>query len=278
MIKIDNARMLTLFAATDENRYFYDCHDITMAGKDGYKIKKIAYYVKNENDPLSDYACFKTYYDDSVTVSVRSQDESFVGKIADHLCTCPAKEIDLSSPYPEIYGFPCIADRFTFSSSEDGAPIYALCDADALAPFAPSDKVTVCLSTQHDQKNVTDNPTLLDALEEDLRTPDLFDACPCFSDTRFYLLKDGERIIGFLRAECGYRNYYDVGWVYVAPSYRGNGYGKLLTLFFAHDCLQNGLYPHYGYAISKESAAVARRCGFVCTHPSREFKRLERKS
>lgn len=277
MIKLDNARMLMLFAKTDENHYFYDCHDITMAGKDGYKIKEIAYFVKDESDPLADYACFKTYYDDSVVVYLYAKDETFVGEIAAFLLDYPATEIDLSTPYAQNYELSCIKDRFTFCASENGAPTYALCDAEALPPFVPLQNVTVSLSTDSDKAQALADPTWLDALEEDLRTPDLFDACPCFSDTRFYLLKEGDKIIGFLRAECGYRNFYDVGWVYVAPSYRGNGYGKLLTLYFAHDCLQNGLYPHYGYAISKESAAVARRCGFACTHPSRTFKKLERK-
>ena len=83
-------------------------------------------------------------------------------------------------------------------------------------------------------------------------------------------------MIGFLRGELGYKNYYDVGWVYVAPAYRGKGYGKLLTLYFSYDLLNNGLYPHYGYAINPESEAVARKCGYTCTRASQEFKRIER--
>ena len=62
----------------------------------------------------------------------------------------------------------------------------------------------------------------------------------------------------------------------MAPDYRGKGYGKLLTLYFSYDLLNNGLYPHYGYAINPESEAVARKCGYTCTRASQEFKRISK--
>ena len=43
------------------------------------------------------------------------------------------------------------------------------------------------------------------------------------------------------------------------------------------DLLKNGLYPHYGYAITPESESVAKACGFTRTRPSAEFKRIKRR-
>ena len=278
MIKIDNIRMQALFAQKDENVYFYDCHDIAMAGKDGYKIKDIVYYAQDAADPLASYACQKTYFDDSVVLYLHSRNHDFAAEIALYLYEHPAREIDICSPFWDVCALECMQSLFDVESSETGAPIYALCDQNALLPFSPASGATFALANERDKARVKLYPMLLDELEQELRTPNLFDACPCFDDTRFYLLEDGGRIIGFLRAECGYRNYYDVGWVYVAPAHRNKGYGKQLVLFFAHDCLANGLYPHYGYAVSSESAAVAEKCGFVCTHEPRMFKKLIRKA
>ncbi len=276
MKRIDNAEMLALFDK-DINRNFYHCHDITMAGRDGYKIKEICYFVQEGVPPLSSFLCVKTYYDDSLVVGVNSRDEGFWEEAAEYLQTLTAAEVDITSPYKDFFEFPGITEKFSFVSSEDGAAIYALTSPDALPPLMLSDGVTVALATEEDRQAVQADLSLLDALEEDLRTVDLFDACDCFFDTRFYLLKEGNKVIGFLRGECGYKNYYDVGWVYVAPAYQGRGYGKLLTLSFSHDLLKNGLYPHYGFAINPESEAVAKKCGFTCTRPSAEFKRIERK-
>ena len=278
MIKIDNARMQALFAQKDENVYFYDCHDIAMAGRDGYKIKDVVYYAQHASDPLASYACQKTYYDDSVVLYLYSRDRGFAEEIARHLYEHPAREIDICSPSWNVCELVCIQTRFEVNSSETGAPVYALCDKNALLPFSPHTDASFRPASERDRARVTLYPMLLDELEEELRTADLFDACPCFDGTRFYLLEDGGRIIGFLRAECGYRNYYDVGWVYVAPAHRNKGYGRQLVSFFAHDCLANGLYPHYGYAVSDESASVAKACGFVCTHEPRTFYKLTRKA
>ena len=277
MISIDNARMRSLFAQADENRYFYDCHDITMAGRDGYKIKDIVYYAQDDSDPLASYACQKTYFDGSVVLYLYSRDRAFAHDVAVHLHNHPAREIDLCSPTWDVREIESVAELFEIESTEQGSPVFALCNRDALAPFVPRESVTCTKAGVYDRLRVQADPTLLQALEEELRSVTLFDTCPCFDDTRFYIMECDGRIIGFLRAECGYRNYYDVGWVYVAPAYRNKGYGKHLTLFFAHDCLANGLYPHYGYAVSPESVAVAQACGFACSLPSRTFFKLKRK-
>lgn len=277
MHRIDNLQMLNLFVKADEIRYFYDCHDIIMAGKNGYKIKEITYFAEDALDPLSSYACFKTYYDDSVTVTCNSKNEPFVSALANFLLAHPAREIDIGTPFPEIYHFPCVKEKFVFPSTEHGSPIYALYSKDTLPPLQIPAEITVALITDRDRAKIQADLTLLSELEDDLRSPEIFDHYVCFHDTRFYLMKHNEKIIGFLRAECGYKNFYDIGWLYVAPKFRNNGYGKVLTLFFSYDCLANGKFPHYGYAVSDESISVARRCGYVNTHTSREWKKLEKR-
>jgi len=44
------------------------------------------------------------------------------------------------------------------------------------------------------------------------------------------------------------------------------GYATELVLWFSHDSFRSGAVPHYGYAISKESARVAEKCGYQCDH------------
>ena len=83
-------------------------------------------------------------------------------------------------------------------------------------------------------------------------------------DVKFYIMRVNGEIVGYLRAECGYMNIYDIGWLYIEPKYRGKGYATLLVLDFSKEMFKNGLIPHYGYAISEESARVAEKCGYQC--------------
>jgi GNAT superfamily N-acetyltransferase len=272
MKRIDNAEMLALFDK-DINRYFYHCYDLAMAARDGYKIKEMAYFAKEGASPLSSFLCVRTYEDDSVVVGVTSEDAAFWEEAADYISVLTANEIDVAA-CDAFYTHPRVAERLSFGFSESGAPIYGLLSPKDLAPLPSQGNVSVSLMTTEEKAYLQEHTELFDSFEEELRSPSVWDACDCFFDTRFYLLKEGDRVIGFLRGELGYKNYYDVGWVYVAPAYRGKGYGKLLTLYFSHDLLKNGLYPHYGYAINPESEAVAKKCGYTCTRASQEFKRI----
>lgn len=272
MKRIDNAKMIALFGE-DINRYFYHCYDLALAGRDGYKIKEMAYYVQEESAPLSSFLCVRTYEDDSVVVGVNSEDKAFWEEAADFISALTAEEIDVAA-CDAFYTHPHVAERLTFGSSESGAPIYGLLTPEDLAPLTEKEGVSVSPLTAEEKAFLQSHTELYEGFEEELRFPSLWDACDCFFDTRFYLLKEGDKVIGFLRGELGYKNYYDVGWVYVAPAYRGKGYGKLLTLYFSHDLLKNGLYPHYGYAINPASAFVAKSCGYTCTRPSQVFKRI----
>lgn len=95
MNKINNEEILALFAR-DVNRNFYYCYDTEMAGRDGYKIKEIAYFVNDISDPLSSFVCVKTYWDDSLVVNVYSDKEKFwaeaVAKACGYIRTRPCAE------------------------------------------------------------------------------------------------------------------------------------------------------------------------------------------
>lgn len=275
MKRIDNAKMIALFDR-DINRYFYHCYDLALAGRDGYKIKEMAYYVQEESSPLSSFLCVRTYEDDSVVIGVNSEGGAFWEEAADFISALTAEVIDVAA-CDEFYTHPYVAKRFAVTSAESGAPIYGLLAPEDLAPLGEQEGVSVSLMTAEEKAFLQSHTELYEDFEEELRSPSLWDACDCFFDTRFYLLKEGDKVIGFLRGELGYKNYYDVGWVYVAPAYRGKGYGKLLTLYFSLDLLKNGLYPHYGYAINPASASVAKSCGYTCTRPSQVFKRIIQK-
>lgn len=143
MIKINNTRMLKAFSEAGENEYFYHCHDISMAGRDGYKIRKISYFVGDEADLLSSFLCVNEYYDDSLVVGVNSENETFWKEAADYICGLSANEVDVSSSCDGFFAYPYVAQRLSFGYSESGAPIYALLAPEDLPVFADRDGKSV---------------------------------------------------------------------------------------------------------------------------------------
>ena len=83
---------------------------------------------------------------------------------------------------------------------------------------------------------------------------------------------EGDRILLALRedggaagylwsAEAG-RGWRDIVNVFVSPDMRGRGIGKALAARYAEEALGEGRRPYYGYALSPESAALARALEF----------------
>ncbi len=141
MKRIDNAKMIALFGQ-DINRYFYHCYDLALAGRDGYKIKEMAYYVQEESAPLSSFLCVRTYEDDSVVVGVNSEDKAFWEEAVDFISALTAEEIDVAAG-DAFYTHPHVAERLSFGSSESGAPIYGLLAPEDLAPLTEKEGVSV---------------------------------------------------------------------------------------------------------------------------------------
>lgn len=261
----DNGFMLEQFRSADEIIYFYDCHDITMAGVEGYKVIGIRFFIRDTSAPLENCICLKYYNDGFLLVSIRTHDEALIHEaIADILCAAQdGKQIEIRTPYAEVCG--CLTNVFTLTPSDSPlTPIYAVRSRDALPELVLPEGVSVALAADTDKAEV-EEAAKNDSFSEEEMGPWIFTAFPWFKDTRLYLLRAEGKIVGYLRGECGYSNIYDIGWVGVSPEARGKGYGYALVLYFSHDCFDNGLIPHYGYAISPASARVAEKCGYFNT-------------
>jgi len=263
----DNSFMLEQFRSADEITHFYACHDITMAGVEGYKVTDVRFYIKDASAPLENFISLKYYNDDFLLVTIRTRDEGLIREaIGDILCAAQnGKQIEIRTPYDNIPEYRCLTDVFTLTPSDSPvSPIYGIRSRDDLSELVLPDGITVAPAAPEDKVEVEEAAKTYSFSEEEMG-PWIFTAFPWFKNTRLYLIRENGKIVGYLRGECGYSNIYDIGWVGVSPEARGKGYGMALVLFFSYDCFDNGLVPHYGYAISPASARVAEKCGYFNT-------------
>ena len=81
---------------------------------------------------------------------------------------------------------------------------------------------------------------------------------------RLWVASEGEcgRPVGYLWATEAGPAFYDIVNIYVTPDARGRGIGKALAARYATEALVRGRRAYYGYAVSPESAALARSAGF----------------
>ena len=255
MTFLDNTVVLQAYATCDEDRHVSDLVKLTLVGEN-YKIKTIRYLVKDVTQPLEDFICFEEYDDDFLLIQCHTREEELLAVMANEIESSVFGEKEIRTPYSDILTVPMLTSRFHMTvSGEDVSPIYALIDHRQLSPLALPCGVTVELWDGSDAESVISAMTDIGE--------DVVWVCECYRDTRRYLLRKEGSPVGVLRAECAYKNYYDIGWLHIEPAYRGQGLGTCLTLAFAHDCLARGDRPHFGFAISEESARVAEKCGFV---------------
>ena len=262
---IDNKIMLSCFDSADRARYYHWCADISLAGED-YKVNEIVFFAKDEKEPLSDYIQVKKYDDSFLLVGIYTQDASLILECMEYLDMIKNAfhEIEMRTPFPSVFEQESVTARFAFKTPQCPAnPVYYIKSSDALSNLICNDRISVTPIKDEDKIEV--------ARKVDKGLLDLeswgdgsFRACTNFKDVKFYIMRVNGEIVGYLRAECGYMNIYDIGWLYIEPKYRGKGYASLLVLNFSRDMFMNGLLPHYGYAISKESARVAEKCGYQC--------------
>ncbi len=276
MILTDNRSMLDLFATDDETAHFYDCHDIEMAGKAGYKIKKVEYYAENAGDILSSYVTLKTYADDSVTAFIHSKSPVFLEDVASLLLDYPTAEVDIASLTVNLREAPPFAKRFYFSPSDRGEPIYAIYSKAQLTKADLSEDVKIIASSPEFDSKIT--AEMLSYMEGYITESVFSNRNAAFSDTVIYYMLKSNSIIGYLRAERGYKNYYDIGWVEIANKFRGHGYGKQLVVYFSERCFEAGNIPHYGFAVSHESVMLARSCGYTETRPAVDWIKITKKA
>lgn len=255
MIEISNEKMLSAYAESDELKYLYDIINICKANPEN-NITEIKYYVKDINDPLADYAYIKKYWDGSVIIGIYTLDEQMIEQISEIALGIDSENIELITPHPELFDNPSFSNKLEITECEDHfSPIFVLKDKECLPALSIPDNTEIFEWNGENKeaaaKSLSELGDCVSYLNE------------LFKDTKRYLMKSDGKIVGYLRAECAYKNYYEIGWLYIEPAYRSRGFGADIVLYYALDCLKNGKIPSYGYAINNESVRVAEKCGFV---------------
>lgn len=266
-MRIENKKILALLDAKDRIRYYHWCADLSLAGED-YKVSEILFFVKDENDPLSDFIQVKKYDDRFLLIGVYTEDQTLVSECMEYTdgIKNDYEEIELRTPFSSVLEHENIRKRFSLETPSSPAnPVYYIHSSAELAQLPPNASVSVSLLTEADKEEIARDVAQgkLDAESMGVEES-VFQAWTCFKDVKWYLLRVDGEIAGYLRAECGYENIYDIGWLYVEPRFRGKGYAASLVMYFSHDMFAHGAVPHYGYAISESSARVAEKCGYKC--------------
>lgn len=79
MYNIENSDMLS-YLEKDEIANFYTCDDIKNAGKNGYGVTKISFFLRSENK-YDEYASFIVNWRCDLIVYTNSDDTAFLGEI-----------------------------------------------------------------------------------------------------------------------------------------------------------------------------------------------------
>ena len=244
---IDKFTMQNILAGKDEGRFYHICLDISLSGEK-YKVQNVTFFAR-EPGQADDFLCVTEYKDSLAVLTVETADPEIISEGVQYLLRSDAAEYELRTNC-DILSLPCIADNFEIGDDTGSSPTYSLRSADELVDI-PAGDVEISLLTKENSE----------AFREILASEHAPYA-DCFADIRRYGMTKDRKPIGYLRAERGYKNYYDIGWLYVLPGARGHGYAPMLVSYFAKDCLENGAFPNYGYAVSRESERVAEKCGF----------------
>lgn len=275
---IENSKMLAYFDALDKVRYYNMCTDIALAGDD-YKVMEIVFFADHPDGPFSDYIQVKKYDDSFLLLGVDTQDTgliseclAYVGEIKDAF-----DEIEIRTPYPSVLNHEGLNRQFSMEiPAYPASPVYYIHSPSELREIRHDPRVYVSRMREEDRIEIA-RDVKAGKLDAECMGEDCFRKMTCFQDMVCYVLRVDGDIAGYLRAECGYANIYDIGWLYVEERYRGNGYATELASWFSHDMFNSGAIPHYGFAISKESARVAEKCGYQCNRAQQLCRTLTAK-
>ena len=269
---IDNLKMAEALALDGGSRYYNWCADLSMAGKD-YKVNDVRCFVYDEADPLSDFAQVKMYGDGFLLILIYTEKSELVAECMDYADTVikDFPEVELRSPYPTVFKSERISSRYIVRATEYTAnPVYYIRSADELAAHRQNEATEVLPYRGEADKSEIVAAVKNGRLDGKFMNADIFVPCTVFKDVKWYILRVNGEIAGYLRAECGYANIYNIGWLYVEPRFRGHGYAVDLVMYFSTDMFANNAIPHYGYAVSDASASVAKKCGYICDNVNPE--------
>lgn len=238
-------------AEADGRRFYQLCLSTSLAGEK-YKVRSVSFFADDKQNPERDFVCVEEHADSFAVITVGTKDPDVVAEGVARLVELNAAENELRTNFPEVLTLPCVARNFEVSDENElPCPTYSVNSLSELIYVPKADGITIS--------------PLNDELYKKFRKELDSEHAPyasCFRDIRRYLLTKDGKLTGYLRAECGYGNIYDVGWVFVQPDERGHGYAPMLVSYYARDCAEHGLFPSYGLAVTPESERVALKCGF----------------
>jgi len=273
---IDNFKMTEALALADSARYYHWCVDLSLAGED-YKVNEIVCFVNDESDPLSDFVQVKKYDMGCLLILLYTEKNELIDECMDYVDAIAKgfPEIEIRTPYPSFFESDRIKGKYAVVPvANPSNPVFYIHSADELVPNRKHEAVEV-----HQYRGDADKAAIFSAvnggrIDVANMNADMFVPCTVFKDVKWYIMCIDGEIAGYLRAECGYGNIYDIGWLYVEPRYRGHGYAVDLVTYFSKDMFARQAIPHYGYAVSEESVSVAKKCGYICDNVKIECRCL----
>ncbi|MBP3919308.1 MAG: GNAT family N-acetyltransferase [Clostridia bacterium] len=286
---IDRMKMLFFFNVTDVQRYYHFCHDILFCGTDS-ALRDIAFFCR-ESEPCIDFVCLKRYDDGEDRLFAYTDAYSLIEEALAYRETAPSvidpqlsdvkRSCMLITDSEKVLA--ALGNSYTLTPSEDTAsPCYYLRGTADLRLFP-------CAANTCIVRLDTNNIEMIRAqLAKNGETEEYSEdhiglwALQQYQFSENYLLGIEEspehvRWIGYLRAEQGYGNTADIGWVQIDAAERGHGYAKQLVSYFAADCLKNGKFPRYSFAVMHASEMVAEKCGFTRENGSRYRMMIEKR-
>jgi GNAT superfamily N-acetyltransferase len=236
---------------------FYTCDNIVNAGKKGYGITKVTFFLHSENR-YEEYVSFTVNWCNELIVYTNTEDTLFLNEIYEEIKEEYAhyNEVSFATPYSAIFDSDDFNKRFVVkekNNSEYG--VYAMHSKNELKTVSAPENVSVKLYHKSETKEFESyNSNLWQGLDNMIKYGQNSDI--------LFVIRENDTVCGYLDANITYENIYDIANVFVLPEYRGKKYGTILTAEYAKYCYNNSFIPHYGTAVSVFSEKVATNCGF----------------
>ncbi len=242
-------KQLLAHLAQSPVRNYADCRDLSLNGEK-YKVREMRCFVDHA-DNICDYVLLRMYSDAYIVADFHTQSASLIDEAA---CAILALRGDFAEAELRTLQ-PISHEIFTKAESIPSPnPTFFMESEAEIRHISNNTRLKVSVATDDVYSALVLNPSEINA--------QIFEFDSICPETRLYLLSHDEEIVGYLRAEKGFANILDVGFLFILPSFRGNSFGKYLATAFAKDCFLRGEIPHYGSAVSPASEAVARAVGF----------------
>ncbi|MDR3309757.1 MAG: GNAT family N-acetyltransferase [Oscillospiraceae bacterium] len=270
MYKIGNARMLEIFQADGEIRHYFSCVNIANAGGERWGIRSVEYYASNPDARNLEFAEFSANAFGELAVRINAADSALIADVCRKISEIQSEyeRVSIETPaHIDLSRDSTILEYFTVSNVyELELGVYGLLSPERIPPLETRVGLEVRAATEDDVAAAKSLgvqewggfPMMLARVYK----PD--------SDLLFVAYLNGEPA-GLLCANCNYKNIYDVVNVFTHGKFRGRHIATALATYYAQYCVNHGLIPHYGTAVSAESERVALNSGFEETSRNHSF-------